>query len=152
MTASDELFGGNLPIPKAGSYTSDGTSTSIPKPWFGIDPAAIPSGHTHAVTIDNTWSSATTKYADTDLAQKVYRESFKGQLETLTQIVSDNADYLLGQINIRVEAKDTWVEITLEKTDTIPNFKFPNGEMNHTIGKKYMDWLAMVQLVLQDAS
>jgi len=98
------------------------------------------------------WASSTTSEVDHELIKNAYRQSFKGQLQTLTQIVSDNADYLLQQIQIEVGAKNTVIYVAIGKDkNTPPNFVFPGGTISHTLAKKYMDWLAMVQLVLQDA-
>jgi len=153
MTKLDDLL--KQSVPTDGQHylrnTPNLTNSTNTQPWFGIQPQTYDAPGQRFGPSDQGWTSTSSQALDPELTQQIYRESFKGQLETLTQIVSDNADYLIQNIDIAIGATHTEVFVKLQKANTIPKFVFPNGEMNHIIAKKYMDWLAMVQLVLQDA-
>ena len=147
MTAINDLFGGGLPVPDTGNpqYKANQTTGTAARPWLGVDPAIHQTGQW-------TSSTSTTSHHNDELVEGLYRESFRGRLFILTAIVSDNADYLIKQIDIDVQAKDTVVTVNIGKNKmTPPLFVFPGGKITHTRAKKYMDWLAMVQLILQDA-
>jgi len=154
MTKLDDLL--KQSVPTDGQHylrnAPNLTNSTNTQPWFGIQPQIHDApGQVQGNNTNGMWTNSSSHATDNKVIQRIYRESFKGQVETLTQIVSDNADYLIQNIDIAIGATHTEVFVKLQKANTIPKFVFPNGEMNHVIAKKYMDWLAMVQLVLQDA-
>ena len=130
---------GPPPLPKPAVYNGGVGSTGLQYPSLPTSDQIFQRNGGQWAKVDN----------QIDPSNEIYIQGMEGQIKALTMIVSENNTYLLDQISIEHGPVDTYVNIPIIGEGKDETFTIPRGDLTHSLAKKYLDWLAMMQLVLQ---